>query len=363
MLSKELFFEKIRKYEGRVCFGVGKRFEEFKEIFCEKDIADKIMFCVDSNSKLHGTKTCFLNKELDIYPVEYLKKIDSKNILILITCNRFLPIEEMLKSDVDLENIQTYAFTPLYGSILEEEAMKKELPQNIKLSDQQLIPKVIHYFWFGNQPLPEKNKKCIESWHKYCPDYEIKLWNEYNYNITKIDYMREAYEEKKWGFVPDYARLDVVYQFGGIYLDTDVELIKNIDDLLYEKAFICFESRKVNLGSGFGAQKKMPMIKAMRDDYQNRHFINKDGSLNLASSNTIQAQFLRKMGLEINGEYQIFQDVTIFPEKTLCGKHDITRRICLKPYTRAIHHFDGSWLDNEIQLQTLYMEKKNSSNE
>ena len=94
-----------------------------------------------------------------------------------------------------------------------------------------MIPKKIHYCWFGGNPMPEKDKKCIESWKRYCPDYEIIRWDESNYDVSKNRYMKEAYEEKKWGFVPDYARLDIIYNEGGIYLDTDVELVKNLDDL------------------------------------------------------------------------------------------------------------------------------------
>ena len=94
------------------------------------------------------------------------------------------------------------------------------------------IPKKIHYCWFGRNEIPEKTLRCIESWKKYCPDYEIIQWNEDNYDINKIPYMKDAYKEKKWAFVSDYARLDVIYQYGGIYLDTDVELVNSLDDLL-----------------------------------------------------------------------------------------------------------------------------------
>ncbi len=116
-----------------------------------------------------------------------------------------------------------------------------------------MIPKVIHYFWFGEQPLSELAIKCIESWKKFCPDYEIKLWNESNYDVSKNQYMLQTYQAKKYGFTVDFARLDVIYNYGGIYLDTDVELLKPLDEILNDKCFMGFESNKtVALGLGFG---------------------------------------------------------------------------------------------------------------
>lgn len=119
-----------------------------------------------------------------------------------------------------------------------------------------MIPKKIHYCWFGRNPLPELAVRCIESWKKYCPDYEIIEWNEDNYDINKISYVKEAYQARKWAFVTDYVRLDVVNQYGGIYLDTDVELLKSLDPLLKYKSFFGMEEGKfIATGLGFGAEK------------------------------------------------------------------------------------------------------------
>ena len=100
-----------------------------------------------------------------------------------------------------------------------------------------MIPKVIHYCWFGGNPLPDEAKRCIDSWKKYCPDYKIIEWNESNYDVNSNEYMKAAYNEKKWAFVSDYARVDVVYRYGGIYMDTDVELIKPLDKFLYQSPY------------------------------------------------------------------------------------------------------------------------------
>ena len=124
-----------------------------------------------------------------------------------------------------------------------------------------MIPKVIHYCWFGHNPLPERYKEWIKSWKRYCPDYEIVEWNESNYDVTKHPYMRAAYDAKKWGFVSDYARLDIIYENGGIYLDTDVELVKNLDELLYQEGFAGVDSSgRLSTGLGFGARKGLRLI-------------------------------------------------------------------------------------------------------
>ena len=182
------------------------------------------------------------------------------------------------------------------------------------------IPKIIHYCWFGGAPIPEKDKACIESWRKFCPDYEIIEWNESNYDITKNRYMKEAYDVKKWGFVPDYARLDIIYTQGGIYLDTDVEIIRNMDPLLEDEAFMGFEDGKfVALGLGFGAAKGNPHIKAMRDVYEGVSFIKPDGSFNTLPSPHYTTDYLLGEGLETerclpaNRRYQHLSESLFLP--------------------------------------------------
>ena len=152
-----------------------------------------------------------------------------------------------------------------------------------------MIPKIIHYCWVGNAPKPKSVLYCIESWKKFCPDYEIREWNESNYDFTKNKYMKQAYEAKKWGFVPDYARLDIIYEYGGIYLDTDVEIIRSFDELLDQEAFMGFEETGektyyVNCGQGFGAVPHHEIIKKARDLYEHISFYKEDGTLNMLAS-------------------------------------------------------------------------------
>lgn len=126
------------------------------------------------------------------------------------------------------------------------------------------IPKIIHYCWVGGANKPKSVQYCIDTWKKYCPDYEIIEWNEDNYDFSKNQYMKEAYNSKKWGFVPDYARLDIIYQHGGIYMDTDVEMVASLDSLLEYEGFFGFENTGngqfyVNCGHGFGAVPNHPI--------------------------------------------------------------------------------------------------------
>lgn len=208
-----------------------------------------------------------------------------------------------------------------------------------------MIPKKIHYCWFGENEIPEKDKKCIESWKKYCPDYEIIQWDEKNYDIKKNNYMYEAYKNKKWGFVSDYARLDVIYNYGGVYLDTDVELIKPIDELLDNKFFCGFENKDmVAFGLGYGAEKGNLIVKSIMEEYENKSFYYKTGQLNLTPCPIYQTKVLRLYGLKCNGEKQILPNKTfILPIESLCPKSYLTGQINITENTYSIHHFNMSW--------------------
>ncbi len=207
-----------------------------------------------------------------------------------------------------------------------------------------MIQKKIHYCWFGGNPLPEKDQKCIESWHKMCPDYEIIRWDESNYDITKNQYMKEAYDAKKWGFVPDFARLDIIYENGGIYLDTDVELVKNLDELLSCEAFMGFEDGEhVNPGLCIAAKQYHPTIKKLMNIYSNRKFIKSDGTLDLTPSPIMNTDMLIEMGLKCDNSKQVVEGITIFPKDYFCPKDYKTGKLAVTENTYGIHWFNASW--------------------
>ena len=218
-----------------------------------------------------------------------------------------------------------------------------------------MIPKKIHYCWVGGNPLPESAKKCISSWRRYCPDYEIIEWNESNYDFTKNQYMRESFEAKKWAFATDYARLDIIYQYGGIYLDTDVEIIKSFNPLLKNKGFAGFEdSEFVNSGQGFGAEAGNPVIKKLLESYDDLIFKSKDGSLNMIASPELNTEVLSDLGLIGNGKEQVILDcLTIYPSDYFCPKSLNDGIIRKTENTYSIHHFDASWLDIDKKEEQL----------
>ena len=217
-----------------------------------------------------------------------------------------------------------------------------------------MIPKKIHYCWIGGNPLPKLAKKCIASWKKHCPDYEIIEWNEDNYDFTKNKYMKDAFEAKKWGFVPDYARLDIIYQHGGIYLDTDVEIIKSFDSLLKNKGFAGFESEQyVNFGQGFGAEAGNQVLKTLLDSYETIDFLNRDGSLNTTPSPVINTEALNcKYGKLIPNKKQILDNgFVIYPIDYFCPKSMNDDKIRITDNTYSIHHFSGSWIPKDAMRE------------
>lgn len=345
------FLNRVNSSEGIVCYGVGQRLQDFIFYFREEEIVSKILFCVDKNSALHGTKIKLNEHEVCVCSVEQLEEICNKNIVLLVTNMRFDKVLNELMQYTFVGKIEYFCLSHILADFTETLAMNKILPRNIQYSDEAKIPKIIHYCWFGGKPIPNKYKKWMNSWKKYCPDYEIIEWNESNYDVTKNQYMYDAYKNEKWGFVPDYARLDIIYQFGGIYLDVDVELVQSIDELRYQEGFVGFENQAVvNFGSGFGAVKGSKVIRELRDDYCQRHFVNADGSLNLMPSPSIQTEYFLKKGLVQNGEYQKIGGFSIYPEKMFSSKSLYSRRVRMTEYTKAIHHFDATWKENEQRV-------------
>ena len=149
------------------------------------------------------------------------------------------------------------------------------------------IPKIIHYVWLGDKKKPELFYRCLESWKKYCPDYEIKEWNEKNFDFSQSRFAKEAYSQKKWGFVPDYIRAKVLYDYGGIYLDTDVELTKSFDNLLNNEFLISFENNVYLETAVLASRPKHPFLKKMCDFYINHPFIKGNGKIDYTPSTPI----------------------------------------------------------------------------
>lgn len=272
----------------------------------------------------------------------------NKNTVILITNSRFYSILEEMDCMEELDHIEVFIIPVM--QLVAFQKMKSRPPQ--KKSDKALIPKVIHYCWFSGNDMPDHLKKCIASWGKYCPDYEIKRWDESNYDISKNTYMKQAYEHEKWGFIPDYARLDILYTYGGFYLDTDVELLKSLDTLRFQQAFCGVEKWGiVNLGGCSGAVSGHPVIKELLEERKNVPFIRTDGSLNTEASGVYETGPLVRAGMQINNKMQEVKGMTIYPFDYFHPYDYMSGELTMTKNTFSIHHFNGGWLDEKEREQ------------
>lgn len=213
-----------------------------------------------------------------------------------------------------------------------------------------MIPKVIHYIWFGGNPLPPLAEKCIASWRKYMPDYEIRRWDESNFDVNACDYSREAYEHRKWAFVSDYARFQIIYEQGGIYLDTDVELIRPLDDILAEGSYMGFETDPapdaagtVAPGLGLAANPGLGLFKTLLDSYQGDDFVKPGGVYDQTTVVVRTTDILRGLGMREEPGIQEVAGVKLYPKEYFCPQDFITGETTITENTHSIHHYDASW--------------------
>ena len=260
----------------------------------------------------------------------------------------------------------------------------------------KMIPKIIHYCWFGGNPLPESAKKCIASWKKYLPDHQIWQWSEkpshananhnpnglfpthplgegekngkendlfdkiLGFDVNIIPYTQQAYEAKKYAFVSDYARFWILYKYGGLYFDTDVEIIKPLDDIISQGPFMGIEVRakdgeypRVNPGLGLGATPGMELYRLLLDKYATLKFLNEDGSLNQKTIVKYNTEVLQEQGLLQSNEIQVVSGVWIYPADYFNPLDSLTGKLKLTDNTRSIHWYMNSWSDSSAFRQWL----------
>lgn len=356
-----LQLSELLQHQHIICFGAGRALQTFCVIMRDTDLFCHIDYVVDNAESKWGKYVSLSNDiKVPVRSPEYMKTHIKDDTIILITCNQQESIRFQLSQYHELKDVEIFDFEPIKNKYIVQRARNVKLPASLRRTETPIIPKVIHYCWFGHNPLPERYKEWMQSWKKYCPDYEIVEWNESNYDVTKHPYMRAAYDAKKWGFVPDYARLDILYEHGGIYLDTDVELVKNLDPLLYQDGFAGVDrSGRLSLGLGFGAKKRLQIIKAMRDYYDQYLFVDFIGKTERALKNIqiapdIQTRFMEKFGfIKEAFQYQIIQELSIYPIPVLCGQvlGKGNDELVLTEYTYSIHHYDGSWMSRNREYK------------
>lgn len=216
-----------------------------------------------------------------------------------------------------------------------------------------MIPKTIHYCWFGGKPMPTELKKYIKTWKKKCPDYEIKEWNESNFDINSNEFVKAAYLSKKWAFVSDYVRLYVIYKYGGIYLDTDVELLKNLDHLLNNELFLGIQQNDsyATTGLGFGATPKNIYVKQMLDVYDGLKFDSKN-VINLACP-ILVTDVLKKYGYKIENRTQVLCDgaIIVYSSEYFDPIAPGSSKNLMSQNSYSVHHYTSSWLSKKTILK------------
>lgn len=213
-----------------------------------------------------------------------------------------------------------------------------------------MVPKIIHYCWFGGKPLPRSARRCIASWRKYLPEYEIREWNEDNFDVNAVPYTREAYARGKYAFVSDYARFWVLYHYGGLYFDTDVEVIQSFDDIMARGAFMGIEKDGENVavapGLGMGAVSGMELYKEVIDHYSTLKFVDERG-IQIAGTVVKHAtDVLIRHGFEAEDREQQVAGVWIYPNDWFNPLEDATGRLTITDNTHSIHHYSKTWVDN-----------------
>lgn len=211
-----------------------------------------------------------------------------------------------------------------------------------------MIPKIIHYCWFGRGEMPELALKCIESWHMYMPDWEYKLWNEDNFDVNSTPYTKEAYEARKYAFVSDYVRLHALYHEGGLYMDVDFEVYKPFDELMVHSAFAGYEgSKHIPVMMGVAASRPHgEWLKEQLDYYLQRHFLQPDGSLDITTNVTYITNKMMEQGLVCDGKEKDYKDLHIFPVDYFCPRQT-TGEYFRTANTYCEHKGLDSWSDHK----------------
>lgn len=217
-----------------------------------------------------------------------------------------------------------------------------------------MIPQIIHYCWLSNDPIPDQLQEYIKTWKKFLPDYEFILWDFNRFNKNSSIWVQEAFSKKKYAFAADYIRIFAVYHYGGFYLDSDVEILKSLNNLLHLKAAICWQSENDGFEAAcFGAEKGAPWLKKCLDYYKNRHFILSDGKIDIKPLPRIMEETLRKANYRIKSVFSLNEAVqsedtntlAILPSSFFSPKSFKTRLINVTEQTYSIHHFAASWVN------------------
>ena len=333
---------------GILAFGAGGTLMSFMEP--RKKVASLLVGILDNNHNKDGTHVCLHGRDIPVYDFKKILRWGGERPLVIITNTDEYASFEQMESYEELEEVDCCCHYIVTDKDREERESSRIYPKCVHNYGIDKIPKKIHYCWFGRGKMTEIARNCIRSWKRFCPEYEIIRWDENNYDFEKNRYAREAYLKGKWAFVSDVARLDIIFAEGGIYFDTDVELIKSPDFLLRNECFFALESdRFIATGLGFGAVPESQTIDRLRSVYAGRRFINDDGSMDETSCPVLQEKFFIDSGYPQNGNYYEGSGFVIYPRGMFSPKSFSTGRISIREETVSIHHFEMSWHAGEFR--------------
>ena len=220
-----------------------------------------------------------------------------------------------------------------------------------------MIPKIIHYCWLGGGKMPKSAIQCMDSWRRFLPDYELRLWNREAFDVESVPWVKEAFEAGKFPFAADYVRLFALVRDGGIYMDSDVEVTRNLDNFLKYPAFCGFESERSISGGLLASEKGGAWAKEQLAYYDNRHFLQSDGSFDMTTNVEIFSRSMAANGLKLDNTYQIYKDCMhvlprdYFSPLTFTGKLNVTEN------THSIHHFASSWESPKVRAKMYILRK------
>ena len=349
------YFEEL-KTKDIFCWGQGKHFKNLAYPFLKKSgLIDNLRGFVDVHD---GGDTEIDGRHFPCIGKKRLSGMDPENALILVAVTGYEEIMNQLGGDEAISRFE--AVPAVFLEALYEDMCLLSVPKpplNFRKHKKPVIPKMIHGIWFSGEPMPKLYLKCLESWKKYAPDMEIKIWNLENYKPDKCRFFEEAIDQKNWAFASDYARADILRRYGGVYMDLDVEMLRPIDDLLCNDAYMSFESAdRIECGSGMGAKPGNPIIEEICESYEKRPYFKADGSWDNSTCPVRYTRVIEKHGLKKDGSFQFVEDITVYPFEVLTGKSFDTGIIYRSDLSYTVHHHNGSWIPGSARsaMQNRY---------
>lgn len=339
------------------CVGSGRAFQAFLSRTTIPHLKERIAFVVDNDPMRRGQVVSVDDRQLRILSLDELAhQADASEMAFLITCRAREEIERQIAAHPYWKDVPVGWYGELDQAYWIDRAKGVRLPADLRKTKQPVIPNIIHYCWFGGKDIPEEQRRWMDSWKRFCPGWEIRRWDESNYDVHKMAFMDAAYRAGKWAFVSDVARLDVIEQYGGVYLDTDVELLRPFEDLRYQDGFAGYEFHGgelglVNTGLGFGARPHLPIVQEFLAEYEHREFLDFETRGELMDVVSMACPYLQTAILQRHGLVpNVFQlaevaGLTIYPVPVLSG--GIMHIHWDSPQMYAVHHYAASWWPEE----------------